>query len=660
MFPSSCQQVIVVRPMAPLKVVCLISGGKDSFYSILHCLQNGHEIVALANLHPQLAHDEGAPEDVDSYMYQTIGHSIIPLYEKALGLPLYRQAIEGSAVNQSKCYGPSPRSEVEQDETEALVPLLQKVMADHPNVNAVSTGAILSDYQRTRVESVAVRLGLVPLSYLWQWSNISPHTQATLLEDMQVAGQDSRIIKVASGGLDDSFLWLNVADPRTVARIDRAVKRFGSADDGAVLGEGGEYETLAIAGPAPLWKGRLEVEASNITVASGEAGSASVRIARALVVPIASPSEPLQIRTPPLLEPTFDKLYQEATYTKANDSLKLSYAAERDVSNAALGSGHMLIPNLTAPGASAADQMASVMTLLSQRLHEAKLSLVDVAYVSIILRDMADFAAINPVYSSCFTFPNPPARVTVAEPAVLPPNRAVMVSASCIKCSPETRNGLHVQSRSYWAPANIGPYSQAISVPGSDQLSGRERHTIYIAGQIPLVPASTELVAFHGSSPNLADFAMQAVLAAQHFIRIGRAMHVEQWSAGIAFVTAGPEQDAHEKACIVRNVWDNMHQSTLAPEEDLDGSEADDFDVWDTKLGAQQHFSLRQSSGPSTAVSGQADHDILPPLHVVEVAALPRGASVEWVTYGHNSSGLLPSIPHREHLLSLFANQLLR
>ena len=163
--------------MNNLNVVCLISGGKDSLFSILHCQAHGHKPVALANLYPP---EKIHVEDIDSYMYQTVGHAIIPLYEKALGLPLYQQEILGSAVNQEKCYGPSSAMPPgEEDETEALVPLLSIVKERHPEVNAVSTGAILSDYQRTRVESVAVRLDLTPLSYLWQWPHLPPHSQSS-------------------------------------------------------------------------------------------------------------------------------------------------------------------------------------------------------------------------------------------------------------------------------------------------------------------------------------------------------------------------------------------------------------------------------------------------------------------------------------------------
>lgn len=51
-----------------MKVVALVSGGKDSCYSMQLCKQHGHEIVALANLLPE----ETAPDELDSFMFQTV------------------------------------------------------------------------------------------------------------------------------------------------------------------------------------------------------------------------------------------------------------------------------------------------------------------------------------------------------------------------------------------------------------------------------------------------------------------------------------------------------------------------------------------------------------------------------------------------------------
>ena len=69
------------QPKPPgLNVIALVSGGKDSLYSILHCIRNGHTVVALANLYPKPGPGgDGDEDDTDSFIYQTIGHSVIPL-----------------------------------------------------------------------------------------------------------------------------------------------------------------------------------------------------------------------------------------------------------------------------------------------------------------------------------------------------------------------------------------------------------------------------------------------------------------------------------------------------------------------------------------------------------------------------------------------------
>jgi diphthamide synthase (EF-2-diphthine--ammonia ligase) len=36
-----------------MKYVALLSGGKDSCYNLVHCAQNGHELVAAASLGPE-------------------------------------------------------------------------------------------------------------------------------------------------------------------------------------------------------------------------------------------------------------------------------------------------------------------------------------------------------------------------------------------------------------------------------------------------------------------------------------------------------------------------------------------------------------------------------------------------------------------------------
>jgi diphthine-ammonia ligase len=53
-----------------MKVVGLISGGKDSIHNLLHCVALGHEVVCVANLRPPEV------DEMDSFMFQTVGHEV--------------------------------------------------------------------------------------------------------------------------------------------------------------------------------------------------------------------------------------------------------------------------------------------------------------------------------------------------------------------------------------------------------------------------------------------------------------------------------------------------------------------------------------------------------------------------------------------------------
>lgn len=77
-----------------MKIVGLVSGGKDSVFNLMECAAYGHEIVCLANLHgPEV----GA--ELDSFMYQTVGVEIAPLIAEAMELPLHRRQLTGTSVN---------------------------------------------------------------------------------------------------------------------------------------------------------------------------------------------------------------------------------------------------------------------------------------------------------------------------------------------------------------------------------------------------------------------------------------------------------------------------------------------------------------------------------------------------------------------------------
>ena len=76
-------------------------------------------------------------DELDSYMYQTVGHQAIDLYAKAMRLPLYRRYISGIALSQTMDYEATP-----EDEVEDLYDLL-KEMKDKIEFDAIAVGAIM-------------------------------------------------------------------------------------------------------------------------------------------------------------------------------------------------------------------------------------------------------------------------------------------------------------------------------------------------------------------------------------------------------------------------------------------------------------------------------------------------------------------------------------
>lgn len=89
------------------------------------------------------------------------------------------------------------------------------------------------------------------------------------------------------------------------------MSRYGDVIEvGAVLGEGGEFETLAIDGPAPLWKSSIVVDDEDISVLPGDGGSATLSITKAKSLEKNTPSaeEDIKVRTPELLDTEFMQL----------------------------------------------------------------------------------------------------------------------------------------------------------------------------------------------------------------------------------------------------------------------------------------------------------------------------------------------------------------
>ena len=169
-----------------MKFVALLSGGKDSCYNIVKCIENGHELICVANLYP----GDGS-EEINSFMYQSAAHSTIPLLAQCFEVPLIQHPINKKTIIQSLQY-----NENILDEVEDMYDLLNITKLRYPDLKGVSCGAIVSSYQRFRLENVCNRLGLIPLTYLWQ------RNRHELLQEMLDYKLNAILVKVAGAGLD--------------------------------------------------------------------------------------------------------------------------------------------------------------------------------------------------------------------------------------------------------------------------------------------------------------------------------------------------------------------------------------------------------------------------------------------------------------------------
>ncbi|KAG1872757.1 hypothetical protein C8R48DRAFT_695539, partial [Suillus tomentosus] len=449
--------------------VALLSGGKDSCYNLSHCNANGHQLIAAATLSPQSGKDE-----IDSYMYPTVGQDAIEFVARALEVPLYyRHVIQGDAIEQNAEYGSRSAggAGVLGDETEDLYTLLNRVKVHHPDVQDVSVGAILPNCQRVRVEHVCRRLFRTPLAYLWQ------RDQAELLSEMIAAGLKNVLIKVAGIGLTVKHLG------KTLSEMQDTLTRLNNLYGLRICGEGGEYETLTL--DSPSFKHRIVLDGTEVVMHTDNdfAPVAYLRIKQASLH-LKESSTDGKVEVLPLFDDRFGEL----------KNVVETSVLEQYEKDSSLDSEILL-----------EEQVRDCFIQLQGILQSHDLRIEDVANITLLLPSLAPkiFAAANKAYAEFFGV-SPPSRACVG--VDLP--EGVGVILECVARKDNTRRALHVQSLSYWAPANIGPYSQAVTV---------EPYVfVFVSGQIGLLPASLTL-------PSPSSLALETALVFQHTDRVIRA-----------------------------------------------------------------------------------------------------------------------------------------
>ncbi len=207
----------------------LFSGGKDSTFALWCAIHQAHHVACLLTV---------VPERRDSWMFHHPAVEWTSLQAKALGIPLVTTKTLG----------------VKEEELTALRQSLSRLVTSL-GIESVVTGAIASEYQKSRIDKICDELGIRAIAPLW---GISPRR---LLTEQIGMGFEFLLTSCTAMGLDRSWLG-RVIDIGTLNDLERISERYGIN----LAFEGGEAETFVTDAPIfskririveaePIWKG---------------------------------------------------------------------------------------------------------------------------------------------------------------------------------------------------------------------------------------------------------------------------------------------------------------------------------------------------------------------------------------------------------------------
>jgi len=194
-----------------LKVAVLFSGGKESTYATWIAQHQGWDVEALVSVFPK---------GVESLMFH---------FPNVRWTKIQAEAIEA-----------------EKDELFGLREGLDETR-EELGIDGVVTGAVASDYQKSRIDQICDELGIKSFAPLWH------KDPKILVNDLKIAGFNIILSGVGAAGLDESWLGQELTDERW-SMLEKLSKKHGIH----LTGEGGEYETFVF--DAPHFKDRISIK----------------------------------------------------------------------------------------------------------------------------------------------------------------------------------------------------------------------------------------------------------------------------------------------------------------------------------------------------------------------------------------------------------------
>jgi ABC transporter with metal-binding/Fe-S-binding domain ATP-binding protein len=209
-----------------MKVGVLFSGGKDSCMSAWIAKKKKHELSCLITLES---------ENPDSYMFHTPSISKTKLQAKVMNLPLIIKKTKG----------------IKEEELKDLEAAINAAIAKY-EIQGIVTGALYSEYQRSRIKEICKNLGVKCLNPLWHKNEIK-YLNELIKNKFEVI-----ITGIAAYPLDAS--WLGKVIDRSFVKEAKQLQKEHQIHP---AGEGGEFETFVV--NCPLFERRLNVTGANFT-----------------------------------------------------------------------------------------------------------------------------------------------------------------------------------------------------------------------------------------------------------------------------------------------------------------------------------------------------------------------------------------------------------
>ncbi len=202
-----------------MKAVVLFSGGKDSTMAIYKAIEGGWDVKYLVSM---------ISENPESYMYHTANINLTDLLSQAMGINLIKANTKGE----------------KEKELKDLKAVLSNLKDE--GIESVFTGALASNYQKSRVDKICSDLNLQSCAPLW---HINP---LEYMEEIINLKFEVIITSVSAEGLDESWLGKKI-DENLLEEILVLHEKYGIH----LAFEGGEAETMVL--DCPLFQKRIRI-----------------------------------------------------------------------------------------------------------------------------------------------------------------------------------------------------------------------------------------------------------------------------------------------------------------------------------------------------------------------------------------------------------------